>query len=69
MSEVQVFANSINVALSKTATQSSDYPSARPAVYGPASYAVDGDTSTFNHVNFTTEEVGAGNDSSQLSVL
>ena len=67
LAEVQVFAGSTNVAFGKTATQSSDYPNS--TLWGPASFAVDGDTNTFNHVNITTDQVGAGLDTSSLSVV
>ena len=62
LSEVQVFAGPTNVALQKNATQSSTYDST--PTYGPASFAVDGDADTFNHVDITANQVGTGQDTS-----
>ena len=69
LAEVQVFAGStLNVAEGKTATQSSDYGNGTTSIlgttvsFGPASFAVDGDANTFNHVGITTNQVGTEED-------
>ena len=56
---VQVFSGGTNVALGKTATQSSTYPG-----YGSADYAIDGSLASFNHVDMTTDQVCAREDTS-----
>ena len=60
LAEVQVFAGSTNVAEGKTATQSSIIDTT--ASWGPASFAVDGDANTFNHVDITNNTVCAEED-------
>ena len=75
MSEVQVFdasktmwGSTVNVAQGKSATQSSTYQ-VTSSTFGPPSFAVDGNTDTFNHVDFRTGQVGTGEIYQWLSVV
>jgi len=75
LSEVQVFeasktmwGSTVNVAQGKSATQSSTYQ-VTSSTFGPPSFAVDGNTDTFNHVDFTTGQVGTGEIYQWLSVV
>ena len=52
MMEVRVISNGVNVAIGKSASQSSDFVNYNGTVLY-ASYAVDGDVATFSHTQDT----------------